>query len=1068
MTIKSRPGTARSRPGTAHGPRDAASSQNQSHSNGQDAEVNVQVILRCRPVSKQEKSQRMNQVVKCCEATREVTVTQHIANKQIGKTFTFDRVFGIGSTQELVYDAAVSPIVSEVLDGFNCTIFAYGQTGTGKTYTMEGDIERNAETSLLQETAGVIPRAIKQIFETLESAGSEYSVKVSYLELYNEKITDLLGCISEDQADHQLCEDGRGGVVVRGLEDEIVKTSDEIFEVLEKGQARRRTAETKLNKESSRSHSVFTVTIHIKETTPEGDEMIKCGKLNLVDLAGSENISRSGAKKERAREAGEINKSLLTLGRVISALVERQSHIPYRDSKLTRLLRDSLGGKTKTCIIATIAPTAHCLDETLNTLDYAQRAKSIKNRPEVNRKISKHTLIKDLTVEIDRLKADLIATREKNGIYLSNAHHENLLSTQKALEQQVQSLETQIEEKEEELKNVKEMFLELETAHSSLTDVHNETKKDLHSKILELDETCEALELAKTGIEERDYLIVAHEQAEDRIVSHAIEITDNLTTVAEETYKLHDKIERKGATEKSNLAIVKDLKTLSLQHISSIQDMAKQNNKLQNELIEDSSKIIENLLSEQDVNTDALNSKLMHMKDGIENFTSNALNIAHEEFTGKASKMLTDMADMQQSHCENAIKTGQKILDSTTKNVGKVEEAVQKSKDLLESYSTHQKENNEAMISKSKEISETADTVLLQIKSTADTCQKEVTSAYDALKLKLSQAQERMMESLTCKQEEMISSVTQAITASVNSQKTIVQSFFEEMTGEVDASYKSTNDSLDSVEKTAEVGKDQLTSMHEQHKKDIKKNEKSVSKIEKSFQKSLDKCSSFCEEAKEVAQTNTTSASEEQESHTKEVASMLENGQAGIKEAVAHVDECIKSGQSTLEKSISETTDLITDAANSEKESLQRVSDISAKHAECFNENMKSNIQLVSELGESIEKHTNDVKADLATGQTPAKRTIELPKNGLLESLCTPAPELVLQEFRRQKETKGTQTPTKEEKEDDQSRENDCESKENEGEAQSTPTKGSQVSTESMDRHPLSAVTNSPSIGLCN
>ena len=116
-------------------------------------------------------------------------------------------------------------------------------------------------------------------------------------------------------------------------------------------------------------------------------------------------------------------------------------------------------------------------------------------------------------------------------------------------------------------------------------------------------------------------------------MSHAIEITDNLTTVAEETYKLHDKIERKGATEKSNLAIVKDLKTLSLQHISSIQDMAKQNNKLQNELIEDSSKIIENLLSEQDVNTDALNSKLMHMKDGIENFTSNALNIAHEEFT---------------------------------------------------------------------------------------------------------------------------------------------------------------------------------------------------------------------------------------------------------------------------------------------------------------------------------------------------------------------------------------------------------------------------------------------------
>ncbi|XP_048609695.1 kinesin-like protein KIN-5B [Brassica napus] len=140
------------------------------------------------------------------------------------------------------------------------------------------------------------------------------------------------------------------------------------------------------------------------------EELIKCGKLNLVDLAGSENILRSGSRDGRAREAGEIKKSLLTLGRVINALVEHSSHIPYRDSELTRLLRDSLGGKTKTCIIATISPSAHSLEETLSTLDYAYRAKNIKNKPEANQKLSKDLLLKDLYLELERMKEGLHIT----------------------------------------------------------------------------------------------------------------------------------------------------------------------------------------------------------------------------------------------------------------------------------------------------------------------------------------------------------------------------------------------------------------------------------------------------------------------------------------------------------------------------------------------------------------------------------------------------------------------------------------------------------------------------------
>lgn len=165
---------------------------------------------------------------------------------------------------------------------------------------------------------------------------------------------------------------------------------------------------------SRRSHSIFSLTVHLKETGAghAGEDLLKVGKLNLVDLAGSEAIGRSGAVDKRAREAGMINQSLLTLGRVISALVEKGSHIPYRESKLTRLLQDSLGGRTKTCIVAAVSPTKSNMEETLSTLDYAIRAKTIRNKPEVNQRMTKGALIKEYVVELERLKADLMVRNE--------------------------------------------------------------------------------------------------------------------------------------------------------------------------------------------------------------------------------------------------------------------------------------------------------------------------------------------------------------------------------------------------------------------------------------------------------------------------------------------------------------------------------------------------------------------------------------------------------------------------------------------------------------------------------
>ncbi|CAN6311505.1 unnamed protein product [Urochloa humidicola] len=535
--------------------------------------VNVQVLLRCRPLSEEERRINTPVVITCNDQRREVSVTQNIANKQIDRTFVFDKVFGPKSKQQDVFNHAVVPLVNEVLDGYNCTIFAYGQTGTGKTYTMEGGGGK-AQNGDLPSDAGVIPRAVKRIFDILEAQSAEYSMKVSFLELYNEELTDLLAPeeskFSDDKSKKPmaLMEDGKGGVFVRGLEEELVSSAAEIYRILDRGSAKRKTAETLLNKQSSRSHSIFSITIHIKECTPEGEEMIKCGKLNLVDLAGSENISRSGARDGRAREAGEINKSLLTLGRVINTLVEHSGHIPYRDSKLTRLLRDSLGGKTKTCIIATIAPTVHCLEETLSTLDYAHRAKHIKNKPEVNQKMMKSALIKDLYFEMDRLKQELFAAREKNGVYIPREQYLVDEAEKKAMAEKLDRLELDLESKDKQLDELQGLYESQKLLSADLSDKIQRLQKKMKETECTLADLEERYIQANDTIKEKQYLIENLLKSEKVLVDEAQTLRSELENTAGDLYGLFSKLERKEKIEDANRSIVQHFHSQLTQDMS--------------------------------------------------------------------------------------------------------------------------------------------------------------------------------------------------------------------------------------------------------------------------------------------------------------------------------------------------------------------------------------------------------------------------------------------------------------------------------------------------------------------
>lgn len=365
----------------------------------------MKVVVRCRPMSQQELAELRKPILDVHEDTASITIerpTSILSSGESCKRFTFDHVFGQTSTQHDVYEKTGFTIVENVLEGYNGTVFAYGQTGTGKTFTMVGPQPVQADSEL----RGLIPRAFSHIFDSIKStSGSRFLLHVSYLEIYNEEIRDLLS--KNPKGRLELHDRPDSGVYVKDLSNVFVDNVEQIQKVLTIGQKNRSVASTLMNQESSRSHSIFTVSVEMSTTDQSGQDHIRVGKLNLVDLAGSERQSKTGSTGDQLKEAAKINLSLSALGNVISALVDsKNSFIPYRDSKLTRLLQDSLGGNTKTVMLANVGPADYNFEETMSTLRYANRAKNITNKPKINED-PKDAVIRKYQEEIESLKREL-------------------------------------------------------------------------------------------------------------------------------------------------------------------------------------------------------------------------------------------------------------------------------------------------------------------------------------------------------------------------------------------------------------------------------------------------------------------------------------------------------------------------------------------------------------------------------------------------------------------------------------------------------------------------------------
>lgn len=376
---------------------------------------NVRVVVRVRPLNGKELDGHCKNIVCVDTINSEITVENpNAAQGEPPKVFSFDAVFDTDSTQVDIYNETARPIVDKVLQGYNGTIFAYGQTGTGKTYTMSG-----AKT--FPQLRGIIPNTFAHIFGHIAKArdNQKFLVRATYLEIYNEEVRDLLG--KDQNTRLEVKERPDIGVFVKDLSGYVVNNADDLDRIMSLGNKNRVVGATAMNVSSSRSHAIFTITVESSQLGDDGEQHVKMGKLHLVDLAGSERQSKTKTSGVRLREATKINLSLSTLGNVISALVDGQSsHVPYRNSKLTRLLQDSLGGNSKTLMCANISPADINYDETISTLRYANRAKNIKNRARINED-PKDALLRQFQVEIEQLRKQL----EENGTEISESDDES-------------------------------------------------------------------------------------------------------------------------------------------------------------------------------------------------------------------------------------------------------------------------------------------------------------------------------------------------------------------------------------------------------------------------------------------------------------------------------------------------------------------------------------------------------------------------------------------------------------------------------------------------------------------
>ncbi|XP_073254601.1 chromosome-associated kinesin KIF4A-like [Porites lutea] len=486
--------------------------------------IPVRVALRIRPLVPKETGDGCKECIRCVPGHPQVIIGED-------KAFTYDYVFQTFSKQADLYTKTVIPLLEGFFKGYNATVLAYGQTGSGKTYSMGTAFAMSTETN---DERGVIPRLIETVFDWIDERKdtTEFLLKASFLEIHNEEIHDLLNPSPQEESKIAIRESPDGGIKIAGLQEVTITSGADMIRCLEQGSASRVTGATAMNSRSSRSHAIFTITLEQREL--QGSELKKA-KFHLVDLAGSERVKKTHAQGERFKEGVNINKGLLALGNVISALSDElrksNAHVPYRDSKLTRLLQDSLGGNSNTLMIACVSPADSNFEETLNTLRYADRARQIKNKPIVNLDPAAAELAR-LRQQVQLLQMQLIQGQTitgtdhgGNGTESTAVNIQEMADRITELEAENEKLSSELHASVDQNTQMYEKVLVAELARDKMKRKFNELKNHFSSKV----------DARETTDVEAETDVSLAEELQSKL--HELEDSINSTTQLEEEVK---------------------------------------------------------------------------------------------------------------------------------------------------------------------------------------------------------------------------------------------------------------------------------------------------------------------------------------------------------------------------------------------------------------------------------------------------------------------------------------------------------------------------------------------------
>lgn len=805
---------------------------------------------------------------------------------------------------------------------------------------------------------------MNHLFDELRLMEVEFAMRVSYLELYNEELCDLLS--SDDTAKIRIYDDvaKKGSVIVQGLEEIPVKCKSDVYRLLSKGQERRRTAATLMNAQSSRSHTIFTILVHIKENNVDGEEMLKIGKLNLVDLAGSENISKAGNEKGiRTRESVNINQSLLTLGRVITALVERTPHIPYRESKLTRLLQESLGGRTKTSIIATVSPGHKDLEETLSTLDYAHRAKNIQNKPEINQRLTKKVVLKEYTEEIDRLKRDLMAAREKNGIYLASDTYNEMIYKMEKDQKELNENIARCRGLKEELQEKTKLFEDCSQNLEFVSDELDKEKSKNQITEYELKRTKRNLRKTEKKNLEKTQIIKTQQTTEMLLTEHAKQLMCVVDEAASDTTSLIESIDRRKAVEEkaisesdqlmknlnSNIEIMRqELKELGINHKESV--------KIAITDLEENTQCNREFVS-------TVGEALKELKD-LRN--SNGTTIV--EIFGNFQKQFSESS---QSNVESLTKLRKNLEDQQEIFFNTINEKIQTIESVLSMEKQENEKNHSQMNEKFENHNQLIEKFCSDVKSKIDQFSSEFMKISNNLKLKTETQKDKLKEIMKLLKE--------------------VDEINEEchsMPSQVDQ----VNTNLKSIETTL------MNEFEENHKKIVEDETNSLKSIQNYRMKTVDQISENIQLVSEITKSN----NNELKMSLDQQAKSISNNNDQLHENLTKMRDVLQDNQKKTQDEDNKKIDKLADNFKTENNrsvgKSQEVKSIVQQTLSGLvskaNEKIGNSLEKCSESIQEFEDQ--DVLHYKSTGQTPARKEYKFNRN----IVATSPHERIIKRFR--------------------------------------------------------------------